>query len=783
MAHEPPDSDRTEFTGPPEPDAARDAVDSTSLLGTRIGPYLLVDALGEGGMGEVFLAEQAEPIRRRVALKLVRRQIVDALSLAYFEIERLALARMEHPAIARVYDAGRTAEGFPYFAMEYVEGVTLGRWHEREHPALATTLRVYVALVRGVEHAHQRGIVHRDLKPDNVLVTVVDGLAQPKLIDFGIAIGVDDAGGTGTVNRAGSIDYMSPEQFASEHAAIDARSDVYSLGMILLGLVVPTLRVRGQPTERPTELHARLRASLAGSGDRDLAGVPGELRHVLARALAPDREQRYESAGALADDVQRFMQNRPLHAVPHSRRYMLRKFVARNRASVALAGGIVLAVLAGLGATLWSLHQAEREAERARATSAFLSTILSSVDPAVARDLDKTLLRKVLDEAARRAERELRSQPEVRADIEGAIIGSYLGLGDAQVALTRAEAAHAWASGAFGIDAPATLRLAGLHADALTTDGKLAEAERLLRERIAAASRTLGDDAETTLRLHHQLGIVLRDLGHADEAIPEFERSVRGLRALLGADATPTANAEFALSIALADKDRFDEAIAMLSDVIARQGALKGADHPDVLTMRNSLAVFHMQSRRYADGERVLGALIAPYAAQYGEDNVNTLMVHGNLGGALRQQGKIAEAGPHYLRAMEGNRKLFGTDHPRSLMTLHNYGNWLLDAGQVTEADAVQTEALATSERVFKEPHPTRAEILTSLGKVRTHEARYDEAEKLLLESVALKTTLRGPDNSRLFQSREALRELYTAWGKPDLVARYAEPEKAPVAK
>jgi tetratricopeptide (TPR) repeat protein len=783
MAHDPRDPDRTEFTGPIESVVPGDAADPATLLGSRIGPYLLVEALGVGGMGEVFLAEQAEPIRRRVALKLVRRQIVDALSLAYFEIERQALARMEHPAIARVYDAGRTAEGYPYFAMEYVEGVTLGRWHAQDRPALATTLRVFVALVRGVAHAHQRGIVHRDLKPDNVLVTVVDGLAQPKLIDFGIAIGIDDAGGTGTVNRAGSVDYMSPEQFASDHAAIDARSDVYSLGRILLGLLVPSLRVRGEPTQRPTELHARLRASLAGARDADLSSVPGELRHLLARALAPDREQRYDSASAFADDVQRYLDGRPLRAVPASNTYALRKFVGRNRASVSLAAGVVLAILAGLGATLWSLHEAEREAERARATSAFLSTILSSVDPAVARDLDKTLLRKVLDEAARRVERELGGQPEVRADIEGAIIASYLGLGDVQVALDKAQAAHAWARDAFGSGHPSTLKLALQNADALRVDGKLAEAETMARDAIGTAARKLGEHDETTLRLHHMLGITLRDLGRTDEAIVELQLAIDGLSATLGADANPTVDARFALAITFADKDRFDEAIPMLAELIEQQGALKGMDQTSVLTMRNSLAVFHLQARRYADGERLLKALLEPSAKQYGEDNFQTLMIHGNLGGALRQQGKVEEAGPHYLRAMEGNRKLFGTDHPRSLMTLHNYGNWLLDAGRIAEADATQSEALATADRVFKEPHPTKAEIITSLGKVRTRQARYDEAEKLLLQSIELKTALRGPGNSRLFQSREALRELYAAWGKPELVARYAEVEKVPDAK
>lgn len=775
---DPLDSDRTEFTPPPN-GAANGEAEAASLIGQRIGPYTLVEAIGEGGMGEVFLAEQTEPIRRHVAVKLVRRQIIDALSLAYFEIERQALARMDHPAIAHVYEAGRTGEGWPYFAMEYVDGIPLDRWQAAAKPDRTAALRVFIALVRGVAHAHQRGIVHRDLKPANILVTEIDGHPQPKLIDFGIAVGLDDSGSTGAINRAGSVDYMSPEQFASDHAAIDARSDVYSLGLILLGLLAPQLRPPGEPTTRPTLLHARLRASLAGTHDDDLAGVPAELRHVLARALAPDHNQRYDTATAFADDIERFIDNRPLHAVPPSRAYALRKFVSRHRAPVALAGGVVLAILAGLGATLWSLHKAEREAQRARATSAFLTTLLASVDPAVSRDLDKTLLRKVLDEAAQRIDRELGDQPEVRADIEGAIIDSYIGLGDVQTALAKADAAHAWARARFGARDETTLGFAMQHADALRLDGKLADAETLLRENIATASRALGAQAETTLRLRAMLGLVLRDLNRTDEAIVELQQAADGLAVLGGEDSPHVVSARAALAINFADKDRFDEAIPMMATLIERQAALKGADHPRVLTMRNSFAVFHLQARRYADGERLLKELLEPFTKLYGEDNFQAVMVHGNLGGALRQQGKVEEAGPHYLRAMEGNRKLFGTDHPRSLMTLHNYGNWLLDAGRVAEADAVQTEALATAERVYQGPHPTRAEIVTALGKVRTSEGRYADAEKLLLQSVDMKTALRGPQNSRLFQSREALRELYTAWGKPELVEKHAEPAKA----
>ncbi|WP_440223435.1 tetratricopeptide repeat protein [Dokdonella sp. MW10] len=769
---DPSSDDRTELLGHDQ-NAPADGSDFGP--GSRIGPYTLVEHLGEGGMGQVFLAEQVEPIRRRVALKLIRRQIADDLTLAYFQIERQALARMEHPAIARVYDAGRTEEGFPYFAMEYVEGITLRRWRREASPDLATRLRVFITLVRGVQHAHERGIVHRDLKPDNILVTVVDGQAQPKLIDFGIAIGVDGSGSV-SAHRAGTVDYMSPEQFAEQHAAIDARSDVYSLGAVLLDLLDDARILRGGTTTlRPTELHARLRASLKGHVDPDLRAVPLELRHLLARALAPDREHRYASAAALADDVQRFLDGEPLAAVPATRRYAMRKFVQRHRVPVALASAIALAVLAGLVATTWSLQRAEREAARARATADFLSTVLAGVDPDTARELDKTLLRKVLDEAALRAGRELAAQPDVLIDIEGVIARSYTGLEDHERALEHARAAHDLAVARNGESAPSAYATLPSLTTALVNTGHADQALPML-ERAIAAGAAAGIDEAKILQLRHNLAITLRDLGRSRDAIVESQPASEGLDRLLGPDAEPSVNARLTLAILLADLDRFDEAVPMIRELIARRSATLGADHPLVLTMRNSLAVFHMQSRKFAEGERELKALLDPVRRQYGDGSRFALMIEGNLGGALRQQGKVEEAGPYYQRTYENYLRLFGPDHMRSMQAAHNYANWLLDAGRIAEALAMQRSALEAMRKQYPDDHPVTAEILTGLGKAQIAAGDLDDAERSLLESMRMKIAVRGPDSSRLPASREALRELYTKLGRTDEVARYAEP-------
>jgi non-specific serine/threonine protein kinase/serine/threonine-protein kinase len=769
----PDDPDRTTLLDRTDAPAAPAAGESFHP-GQQVGPYRLVELLGEGGMGQVFLADQQQPIRRRVALKLMRHQLAGSLAEAYFEIERQALARMEHPAIAKVFDAGRTDQGFPYFAMEFVEGRPLDHWCENDKPASLACLQLFVTLAYGVQHAHQRGIVHRDLKPSNVLVTTVDGRPQPKLIDFGIAIGLDQVPGAtpqGSYERAGSGPYMSPEQFHADSGGIDIRTDIYSLGVVLLGILLPTpgLRTLGQPVPARAQLHERVMASLQrGSQDPVLDPLPRELRHVVARAIDPQRERRYDSATALAEDVQRYVDGDAVEAVPPTTGYRLSKFVRRQRRPLAVALAVAVTLVAGLAVALGGLVRAEREATRAQATAEFLATVLAGVDPDQARELDKTLLRAVLDDAALRAGAELADQPEALAQIEGVIADSYTGLGEFDLALTHAERSHRLAQSALGPDHPDTLARARGLGRAQVDVGLLREAEPLLRDTLDRLTRVLGADALITLKTRQTLGWLLRESGRFDEAEAELARAIAGLRASRGDDDPDTIETRFTRAIVLGDLERFDESIAELRELAALRTRLLGAEHPRTLSIRNSLAVSYLQSRRYAEGERELMDMLPAFERVFGPEGTSTLMVVGNLGGALRQQGKVEASGPWYQRAADALRERFGPSHPRALQSRHNFGNYLFDAGRYQEAYDTQAEVVRLGREAFGASHAVIGEALEWQGRAAAALGDSAQAEQLLGAALAMKTDLYGPDSARVATTRRHLDELRARLARGD---------------
>jgi tetratricopeptide (TPR) repeat protein len=736
--------------------------------GQRVGRYQIRHLLGRGGMGVVYLADQIEPVRRPVALKLVRPTFADPLAQAYFEVERQALARMDHPGIAKVLEAGTTPEGLPFFAMEWIDGPTLDTYVAQAAPALPAKLELMRQVALGAHHAHQRGVVHRDLKPGNVLVPQIDGRAVPKIIDFGIAIGLDH--GTDAGEYAGTSLYMSPEQSGLVDGNVDVRSDVYSLGVILLELLAPagTLDALREHGIGASQLSQVLRTERPpGPSHHDatewlslpaLRAIPRELRHVIARATDVERDARYGSAQALADDLSNFLADRPLAAVPATRRYLFGKFLRRHRLPIAAGSAVVAALVIGLGAAVYALLQAQaertraeqaaqratREAARNRSLADFLSTVLAGIEPEQARGLDTKLLRQVLDQAAARAQRDLAGDESQLADIEATIGRAYRSiqvLDEAEAFLGRALERQRKRDGA---DSASALETERFLLWSISEHGRESEAlprARDLRERTA---RALGEQSRATLLADLTAGWFEYLAGNMKPAESALRRASDGLAATAGADDPKALDALGRYGVVLADSGQYDAARPIYDRVLAGYTKLFGVDDPRSLGVRNSLGILAMQQRRYADGEREFRSMIPVYERLYGPDHVQTLALTLNMSGALRQQGKVAESGPYYRRAYDGFRAKYGPDHLRTLIAQNNFANYLIDDGKSAEAVAMATEAVDRSREPYASNRIILGEFHFTLGKALFAARRYADAEKELREAWTLRSEEMG---------------------------------------
>jgi tetratricopeptide (TPR) repeat protein len=761
--------------------------------GLKVGPYRIAQLLGEGGMGTVYLAEQVEPIQRTVALKLIRGQVRGGMAEAYFLVERQALARMDHPAIAKVYDAGTTPQGHPYFAMEWVDGPSLAAYCAQHALGQKDVLALFSRICLGVQHAHQKGVIHRDLKPSNVLVAEVDGQPLPKIIDFGIAIGATRNTGDGLalMERAGTRGYMSPEQLQGRSGEIDIRSDIYALGVMLLELLAPHVvidRAAAQGLDN-RDLHAALLASLGQHVEanaevtRGLGAIPQQLRWVLAHAMDPDRAQRYESAQALSDDLDRYLRFYPLNAVPRTRSYRMRAFARRNRAPITAVALIAIALIAGTTAAVIGLvrardaaARAEVAAEKARQTSRFLTDVLSGIDPKQARDMDKTLLHLILDHAASRAGQELKDQPEVLAGIEQTIGSSYNSISEYKTAIEHTKRAFALANSALGGNALLTLQLQREESKQTLNLGDVKAAYELAEQNVAALTRTRGAEDLETLKSVLELANSDGERGNFASAEKMLAAAIPTMERVAGRDSPLAIDAIDSRAWQLTMLARYDEAEALFREAIARQSKAYGPDSPQSVSTRNAFAIMYLEAKRFPEGAKILQELLPICEKVYGPEHSVTTNIVSNLGGALRQQGtpeKIAESGPYYKRALDATRKKYGDKHPNVARATHNYANYLLDVGDTAQAIALQEQAAAMANEIFGAGHEVTGEIQFGLGKALLKGGRYAEAEHALLAAVASKEKLYGAKHWRLGEYMMQLVDLYKGWGKAQEAAQW----------
>jgi serine/threonine protein kinase len=515
----------TEFLAP-TPSKHEASLPAIEKPGDRIGRYKLLQQIGEGGCGIVYMAAQEEPIRRHVALKVIKLGMDTRQVIARFEAERQALALMDHPNIAKVYDAGATATGRPYFVMELVRGLRITDYCNDKRLSTRKRLELFIQVCQAVQHAHQKGIIHRDLKPSNILVTVNDGVAVPKVIDFGIAKATsgerltDKTIFTAFHQFMGTPAYMSPEQAELTSVDIDTRSDIYTLGVLLYELLTGqtpfdpsellqagldemrrTLREKEPacPSTRLSTLDAdqlTATARLQGLDAPKLINlVRGDLDWIVLKCLEKDRARRYETANALLIDIQRHLSNEPVAARPRSRLYEFQKTVRRHKVGFAATAAVIVTLFLGLGIATWSLVK-ERQARRRADTEAaksfqiarFLEDMLRGIDPKKAQEQDTSLLRDLLGHTAARVSRDLTNQPLVEAHLKNTIGNIYAALGEFQNAEQMARNALALRrSDPAGHPAELAESLFDL-AHHLWSQGKLAEAEQFAREGLTLAT-------------------------------------------------------------------------------------------------------------------------------------------------------------------------------------------------------------------------------------------------------------------------------------------------------
>ena len=691
--------------------------------GAEIGPYKIVRQLGEGGMGAVYLASQLHPIRREVALKIIKPGMDSRQVISRFESERQTLALMDHVNIARVFDAGATASGLPFFVMELVDGIPITRYCDSKRLTVKDRIALFIPVCRAIQHAHQKGVIHRDLKPSNILVAEQEGKPAPKVIDFGLAKALawleSDATmltNFGTV--VGTLDYMSPEQADPGRNDVDTRGDVYSLGAVLYELLTGSTpldrerlnragyveilkQIRDEDTLPPS---TRLRRSAISVEIADLRQsdparltriLNGELDWILMKALDKDRTRRYETVNGLARDLERYLTGEPVEAAPPSAAYRMRKFVRRHVAAFSFAASVLAVLIAFVVAVTIDARRIARERDRANRITQFMVGIFKVADSTHTRGNSITA-REILDNSAREISSSLGGEPQVQADLLSAMAQSYDGL------------------------------------------GLYSRARDLLARVIDIQRRTLGPRDRRALASMSLLGSTMVSAGNTTDAIQRLQETLAIQKKALGPADPDTLLTQTYLSDAYFANGDLNASERIARETLEVQRRTLGAANRDTLHTMKRLSNSLEMEGHYADGEKLMREVVATERRAYGADDPECLEDTALLAKVLTEEEHYPEAEALLGEVLPAERRILGSEHGHTLDALGNFAYVNLKEGKYAEAEKVFREIVDTEARLYGPDNINVVSEMQELAITYAHEGRFREASDLFHRAIAV---------------------------------------------